>query len=109
MNEINKNKELIFIIIIPVFTTATAAEAKTLNETDDRHSQEETHQPTELSYELDTVLREVVDALVLERSHIELENNCVGGSSLDGLAGSCHLGLQCLLLDVCVRSEGRVH
>jgi len=56
-------------------------------------------------------LREVIDALVLERSHVELENDDVGVGTLDGLAGSCHQAAKSLLLGTaegCVRGAERI-
>ena len=76
----------LILFIISVFTTATTAETTTFDETDDRHAEEEAHEASDLSYELDSVLREIVDLLIFERSHVKLQNNCAGVGSGDGLA-----------------------
>ena len=82
---------LIFINFIRFSTSATAAEATALKEADDGHAQEEAHDAAKLADELDTILGEVVDALILKRSQEEFQLDCVRLSSLNGLTWSGNL------------------
>ena len=77
---------------------ATEAEAEALENADDRNAQEEAHQATELSHKLDSILREVVDPLVLERPHVELEDDHAWAGALNGLPGASDLCLKGLAL-----------
>jgi len=88
-----------------ISAAATTTKAKTFDEADDRHSQEEAHQTSQLGNELDSVFREVVDVLVLERPEEQLENDRVGVRTLDGLARSDDLSLNGGPLQVGVRRE----
>ena len=99
---------LFFIIISWIPAAAAAAVAEALDHADDGDSQEEAHQATQLSNELDPVLREVVDVLVLHWPHEELQNDGVWGSTLDCLTWSCNLLLYGRLLSFGVRGECRI-
>jgi hypothetical protein len=61
--------KLFFIFLSRISTTAAAAVAETFEHADDRDAQEETHQSAKLGNELNSVLREIVDVLVLHGSH----------------------------------------
>jgi hypothetical protein len=74
--------KLLFIFISRISATAAAAVAETFEHADYRNAQEEAHQSSELGNELNSVLREIVDVLVLHGSHKELQDDRVRVASL---------------------------
>ncbi len=74
--------KLLFIFISRISATAAAAVAETFEHADDRDAQEEAHQSSELGNELNSILREIVDVLVLHGSHKELQDDRVRVASL---------------------------